>query len=185
MARRWGVLIAVLAVGMLAGSQGASGATTRTLSFDAAAFVPFTQPNQTTTHASSPPCQSAPTPDPADGEFKGSLLQAAGGMLFPVQLPPGARVTRLRYTIVDQDSAADSFVYLLRKSLAAGITKDAGYLVMATTHSSGNLPDKTRQFNDTTINGAVADPNDFAYYLEIVNCDITLEPIGVQVTMAT
>jgi hypothetical protein len=180
---RWAVLIAILVVGVLVGSQGASGATTRTLSFDAAAFVPFTIK---TTHAASPPCGPGhPVFDEADGEFRGSLLQFEGGMLFPIQLTPGARVTRLRYTIVDQDSDADSFVYLLRKSLAAGITKDAGYSVMATTHSTGNLLENTRQFNDTTINNAVADPNNFAYYLEIVNCAITLEPIGVQVTMAT
>jgi hypothetical protein len=181
MARRWGVLTAILVVGVLVGSQSATGATSRTLSFDAAVFVPIAN----TTHSTAPPCEQAPVADAADGELKGALLQFAGGMLFPIQLPPGARVTRLRYTIVDQDSDVDSFVYLVRKRLAAGLTKDEGYTVMATTHSAGNLLEKTRQFTDTTINGAIADPNNFAYYLEIVNCGITLEPIGVQVTMTS
>jgi hypothetical protein len=40
-----------------------------------------------------------------------------------------------------------------------------------------------RRFDDTTIAGALADPTQFAYYLELVNCAITIEPIGVQVTM--
>jgi hypothetical protein len=183
--RRWAVLIAILAVGMFVGTRGATGATTRTLSYDAAAFI-LGSPTGETTHASSPPCPAGhPTFDAADGEFKGSLLQFEGGLLFPIQLTPGATVTRLRYTVVDQDADVDSFVYLIRKRLAAGLTKDEGYSVMATTHSTGSVLDVTRQFSDTTINNKVADPNNFAYYLELVNCGITVEPIGVQVTLSS
>src|SRR5262249_30515939 len=149
---------------------------------DAAAFIPFTT---VTTHtaAGTTPCDPAPTFDEADSEFKGSLLQFRGGMLVPIQLPPGAKGTRLRYTAVDQDNHNQSYGDLLRKKLQAGVPKDAGYLVMATTHTTGNVLTVTRQFNDTTITGAVADPDNYAYYLELVNCEITIEPIGVQVTM--
>jgi hypothetical protein len=86
---------------------------------------------------------------------------------------------------VDQDIDNDSYVYLHRKSLAAGITKDEGYSVVAVTHSTGNVLSNTRQFSDTTINNKVADPSHFAYYLELVNCAITIEPIGVQVTVSS
>jgi hypothetical protein len=183
--RRWTVLIACLAVGMFVGTTGATGATTRALSYDAAAFILGSATGETT-HATSPPCPPGhPNFDAADGELKGALLQFEGGLLLPIQLTPGATVTRLRYTIVDQDSDVDSFVYLLRKRLAPGLTKDEGYSVMATTHSTGSLLEKTRQFNDTTIVNKVADPNNFAYYLELVNCGITLEPIGVQVTLTS
>ncbi len=181
--RRWAVLTAIVAVGVFVGSQAATGATTKTLSFDVSAFVPYAT---TTTHAASPPCEPGhPTFDQADGEFKGSLLQFEGGMLFPIQLTPGATVTKLRFVAVDQSDDADSFVYLLRKSLAKGISKDDGYKVMATTHTSGNVLEVTRQFIDNTITAPVADPNNFAYYLELVNCGITVEPIGVQVTMTS
>jgi hypothetical protein len=170
-----------VAAGFMAGMNSASGAGTRTLSFDAATFVQIAD----TTHAAAPPCANEPTEDPADGEFHGAMLQRQGGMLLSIQLAKGSQVTKLRYTIVDQDQDADSFVYLLRKSLAAGLKKEFGYSVMAMTHSTGNVLEVTRQFTDSTIEHATADPTVYAYYLEIVNCAITLEPIGVQVTVTT
>jgi hypothetical protein len=175
------VTMAAVAVGFMAGMNSASGAGTRTLSFDAATFSQI----KDTTHAAAPPCENDPTFDEADGEFHGAMLQHQGGLLLSIQLAPGSRVTKLRYVVVDQDKDADSFAYLLRKNLAAGLKKEQGYVVMATTHSTGNVLEVARAFTDTTIQQAADDPAHFAYYLEIVNCAITLEPIGVQVTVTT
>jgi hypothetical protein len=186
--KRWAVLTAVVAVGILIGTQGATGATTRTLSFDAAALIAWDNDSgaqqQPTTHFKNPPCADT-TIDKADGESNGALLQFRGGMLFPVQLTPGARVTRLKLFAVDQDAAADVFVYLIRKHLQTGVPKDAGYTVMAQTKSFGNVLTNVRSFSDTTIQNAVADPNNNAYYLELVSCNITVEPIAIQITMTT
>lgn len=187
--RRWTALAAAFAVGMVVvfvGNQAATGATTRTLSYDAAALIAWDNDSggqqQFTTHFHNPPCANT-TIDKADGEDKGALLQFRGGMLFPVQL--SGKVTRLRLTVVDQDATSDAFVYLLRKKLQAGVPKDAGYTVMALAHSTGSLMTNTRQFSDTTINGALTDSSQFAYYLELVVCDITIEPIGIQITMTS
>jgi hypothetical protein len=171
-------LTAVVAGGILVGARAATGAGTRTLSFDAALFYQVP-----TTHQSAPPCPDPPIDNPGT-EFRGASLQRSGGMLLPIQLAKGSSVTGLKYTILDQASDADSFVFLLRKRLAAGLAKEDGYIVMASTHSTGS-GGTTRQFTDTTVNQPVADPNHFAYYLEIVNCQLTLEPIGVQVTVTT
>jgi hypothetical protein len=103
-------------------------------------------------------------------------------MLFPIQLPAGAKVTRLRLFAVDQDAQVDAYVYLVRKKLQTGVPKDVGYSVMATAHSSGSVMTNVRKFDDTTITGAIADPSQFAYYLELVSCGITVEPIGIQIT---
>jgi hypothetical protein len=191
--RRWTSIAAAFAVGMVVvfvGNQVATGATTRTLSYDAAALIAWDNDSgaqqQTTTHtATATQCAQPVTIDKADGEGKGALLQFEGGMLFPVQLTPGSTVTRLRLFAVDQDAQVDVFAYLVRKKLQTGVPKDAGYSVMATAHSSGNVITIVRKFDDTTITGAVADPNNFAYYLELVSCGITVEPIGIQITMTS
>jgi hypothetical protein len=186
--RRWVLLAAIVAAGVLIATQGATGATTRTLSFDAAALIAWDNDSgaqqQPTTHFTNPPCADT-TIDKADAESKGALLQFRGGMLFPIQLTPGARVTRLKFFSVDQDAQVDAFVYLLRKKLEAGVPKDAGYLVMAKAQTAGNVLTNVRLFQDTTIQGAVADPNQYAYYLELVSCGITVEPIGIQVVMTS
>ena len=31
---------------------------------------------------------------------------------------------------------------------------------------------------------AVADPSNYTYFLELVNCNLALEPIGVQITLS-
>ena len=186
--RRWAVLAAIVAIGVFVGTQAATGATTRTLSFDAAALIAWDNDSgaqqQFTTHFTDPPCDDR-TIDKADAESKGALLQFRGGMLFPVQLTPGSTVTRLRLFAVDQDNDADVFVYLVRKKLQTGVPKDAGYSVMALAKSNGNVLTNVRSFSDTTIQGAVADPSNFAYFLELVSCNITVEPIGIQITMTS
>ncbi len=191
--RRWGWPVAGVAVGMaivLFGAQAATGAQTRTLSYDAAALTAWDNDSgaqqQTTTHtATATQCADPVTIDKADGEGKGALLQFEGGMLLPVQLPDGAKVTRLRLFAVDQDAQVDVYVYLVRKKLQTGVPKDAGYTVMATAHSSGSVMTNVRRFDDTTITGAIASPSQFAYYLELVSCGITVEPIGIQITTTT
>jgi hypothetical protein len=192
--RRWGWPVAGVAVGMaivLFGAQAATGATTKTLSYDAAALIAWDNDSgaqqQFTTHTANgvTPCANPVTIDKADGEGKGALLQFEGGMLFPVQLPDGAKVTRLRLFAVDQDAQVDAYVYLVRKKLQTGVPKDAGYTVMAIAHSTGNVLTNVRKFDDTTITGAIADPTQFAYYLELVSCGITVEPIGIQITTTT
>jgi hypothetical protein len=173
---------------VLFGAQAATGAQTKTLSYDAAALIAWDNDSgaqqQFTTHtaAGGTQCANPVTIDKADGEGKGALLQFEGGMLFPVQLADAAKVTRLRLFAVDQDAQVDVYVYLVRKKLETGVPKDVGYSVMATAHSSGSVMTNVRKFDDTTIVGAIADPSQFAYYLELVSCGITVEPIGIQIT---
>jgi hypothetical protein len=178
-------LTAIIVLGvLLISNQGATGATTKTLSFDAAALVAWDNDSgaqqQFTTHFNE--CENAAI-DKADSESKGALLQFEGGMLFPIQLNPGSTVTKLKFYSVDQDANVDATVYLLRKKLQTGVPKDAGYTVMAKAATSGNVLTNVRLFQDTTIQGAVADPTQYAYYLELVSCGITVEPIGIQVVM--
>ena len=179
--RRFIALVAVALAAWLVGSQVAHGATTRVFSYDAAAFTD----RDATTHSGAglSPCPAPPTQAQGD-EFKGSLTGASGGHILPVQLSPGAKVLRLKYTVLDQanDPGIDSHLYLLRKRLAVGLQKEDGYLVMAHVHSTLGVT-STRQFQTTTIKGAIADPNNYAYFLELVNCDVALEPIGVQLTV--
>jgi hypothetical protein len=184
--RRWAVLAAIVAIGVFVGAQAATGATTRTLSWDAAALIAYDSDEapQFTTHFNAQTCDDATT-DPADSESKGALLQFRGGMLFPIQLTQGATVTRLRLFAVDQDNNADVSVYLVRKKLQTGVPKDAGYNVMALAKSNGNVMTNVRAFTDTTITTPVADTVNFTYYLELVSCNITVEPIGIQLTMTS
>jgi hypothetical protein len=194
--RRWILLVSgclglVLIASLWAtGAMGESRAVVKTLSYDAATFVPFPDDasksgqlnTPITTHSSANGSPCANTPDYQQwAESMGAALQGRGGFLQGVNLPGGATVTALRLIVVDQDATADAHVYLVRKRLMAGVPKDAGYLVMAHVHSTGQLLTNTRLFATDTIAKAVIDPANYAYFLEFVACDITVEPIGVQI----
>jgi hypothetical protein len=172
------------------GATGESRAVVKTLSYDAATFVPFPDDASKsgqlntpfTTHSSMTGSPCANTPDYQQwAESMGAADQGRGGFLQSVNLPARATVTGLRLIVVDQDAVADAHVYLIRKRLKAGVPKDAGYLVMAHTNSTGQLLTNTRLFTTDKIAKPVIDPAHYAYYLELVACDITLEPTGVQI----
>ena len=42
-----------------------------------------------------------------------------------------------------------------------------------------------RQFSTTSFHDALIDDNSYTYYVEVVNCAATIDPIGVQVTYTT
>lgn len=177
--KRWIAVTAVLLAGWFVGSHVATGATSRTLSYGAAAFVQV----PASTHEGPPTCDPGPT-DQAATELKGAMLQPAGAYLLAINPPHGATVTQLRYVVVDSgsDPGDDSHVFLVRKRLNTGVDKGDGYVLMARADSSGSSQ-LTRQFVDNTIEKPVIDTSQFFYMLELVSCILTMEPIGVQVRL--
>lgn len=117
-------------------------------------------------------------------EFNGVLYQASGSFLAAVDLPNGATMTSLRYVFHDNTDPGDTHAYLLRKQQVSGINFTTGYLVLAEAHSSGGA-DLTRKVTDTSVSNAIVNNESYSYFVEIVNCDTTIEPLGVRVAYTT
>ena len=123
----------------------------------------------------------------SDGaEVQGTLGNASGSFLAPVHLPAGATVTLFRYLVRDFSGGTpgtdeeNSHAYLVRKTYGAGF---GGTTLMAEAHSTGFSAD-VRAFSDSSIGASVV--NDlYAYYVEIVNCDGSIDPVAVRVEYTT
>ena len=153
-------------------------ATSDTLSLDAATFA--FRPGST--HAKAPPCVNAIAVPAEASEFNGTFA-GIGGFFGSVNLPTGATITRFRFSVRDNDADENAYAYLLRKRLAQPATPVDGfqaYKVLAQTGSSGASTD-LRQFTDATVDHPGVQNGSFAYFVEIVNCVATVDPLGVQI----
>lgn len=169
------VLAGVLAAAGLAGTQ-VAGATIGTLSIDAGAMVYHDDATQDSV------C-GAFTPAPGR-EFQGTV-DGIGTYVGSVNLAQGVRVTSLRLSARDNDTDFEAHAYLLRKRMSPqpGLDGFQGFKVMATVASSGTSTD-LRRFSTSTITLPTIDNANFSYFVELVNCADTIDPIGVQVVFA-
>jgi hypothetical protein len=163
-------------------SQGAAtGATVGTLTIAAPTLVQL----QSSTHNGgiSPACGSHVDPI-AGTEGQGVIQDGRGSYVGAVQLPEGATVTSFSLTAHDNTDPGDVFAYLVRKSALAqgGFTNK--YNVLASVASSG-FEDSARRFTTTTINNALVTNGKWGYWVELVNCDSTIQPTAVQVGYTT
>jgi len=117
-------------------------------------------------------------------EFQGVLYQASGSFLAAVDLPNGATITSLRYVFHDNTDPGDTHALLVRKQQVSGINFTTGYLVLAEAHSSG-AGSLTRKVTDTSVTNPTVDNESYSYYVEVVNCDTTIEPLGVRIAYTT
>jgi hypothetical protein len=115
------------------------------------------------------------------GEKNGALVGGAGSYLAALSLPDQVTITGLSFAVLDNNASTDAAVFLLRKNIAAGLTVFGNLVNVAHAQSSG-AANLVRQFSTTTIHDGLIDNNAYTYYLEVVNCGGTIDPIGVQVT---
>ena len=169
-------VLATLLLSQLLGGE-VAGATSTTLSIDAATFSQITDADATT-HFAAFCGMKLITPG---REFQGTT-NFIGGATASVNLPQGATVTALRVSVGDNDTDLNVTAYLVRKRIAASSTLDTfdGYTVMAQATSSG-ADSHIRTFSDTSIVNAAINNTNFAYYVELLNCADTTDPIGVQI----
>jgi hypothetical protein len=177
--------VALIAAGLLAWlllSQGAAtGATAGTLTIAAPTLVAET--SSTHNGGASPVCGSS-VPSQTGHEFNGTLQDAAGSLLGAVSLPQGATVTKFSATAHDNTDPGDVYAFLVRKSALKQNLFTGKYTVMATVNSTGAV-DQARKFATAAITNAGIDNTSFAYFVEVVNCDSTIQPIAVQVSYST
>ncbi len=155
---------------------GVAAAQSETLNISAVTFTTRTDSE----HNSFAPACGAGVSSIEGAEFHGTQNGSEGSFLAPLQLPNGAVVTSFRYFVRDFDSDVNSHAYLARKRTAVGTNAFTGYKVLAEAHSTG-FDNAMRRFDDNSINNATIDNNGFSYFLEIVNCFSTMEPISVQI----
>ena len=104
------------------------------------------------------------------GEDVGERENSQGSFYGVAQLPQGARVTRVDL-IARDDSTEDIHAYLSRRQLNVGGSAFSGYSTMAQASSSGATdPGVVSQFSDTSIDTALIDNTQYAYYVELVDC---------------
>jgi hypothetical protein len=117
-------------------------------------------------------------------EFNGVTENGAGSYLGAIELPQGATITSLGFTAHDFTDPADASVFLIRKGALAQTSFTGKYSVVASVSSSGAV-DQARHFSSSTIKNPVVDNFHFAYFVELVNCDDTIQPTAVQVDYTT
>jgi len=166
------VLAGVLAAAGLAGTQ-VAGATTGTLSIDAATMSYKDDATQDSI------C-GVFTPDPGR-EFSGTV-DGIGTYIGSVNLAQGAHITNLRLSARDNDATFETHAFLLRKRMApqTGLDGFQGFKVMAAVDSAG-ASTNLRRFSTSAISSATVDNVNFSYFVELVNCVDTVDPIGVQI----
>jgi len=166
------VMTAVLVAAGLAGTQ-VAGATTGTLSIDAATMAYKDDATQDSI------C-GVFVADPGR-EFNGTV-DGIGTYIGSVNLAQGAHITSLKLSARDNDSDNETHAYLLRKRMApqAGLDGFQGFKVMASVNSAGASTD-LRRFSTSSIDAPNVDNATFSYFVELVNCFDTIDPIGVQV----
>jgi hypothetical protein len=170
-----------LAGWVVASNTVAAGVTTHDITIPVATFVQLT--GSTHNGPSAPFCGSQVAPVQGT-ERNGALVGGAGSYLAALSLPDGATITGLTFALLDNDASSDAAAYVLRKNISAGLTVFGNLVNVGHVQSSGagNL---VRQFSTTTFHDALIDDNSYTYYVEVVNCAGTIDPIGVQVTYTT
>lgn len=176
--RLWGSLTIVAAAACLAFAPGggAAGATTGTLSLDVATFAHH---DSQTTHDD---ICGAPYVGNDAFEYRGTM-NGAGGYLGSVNLGQGSTITAFRLVVRDNDVDIDVYAYLVRKRMApSAVPVDGfqGYKTLASVKSSG-ASSNLRRFATAAIANARVDNAKYAYFVELVSCADTVDPIGVQV----
>ena len=174
----FGTAVAGLIAWMLLSQGAAVGATAGTLTLPAPTMVQVAG----SSHNSSS-CGSQVGPQ-AGSEGQGVIQNGDGSYLGAVNLPQGSTVTSLRLTAHDFTDPGDVFAYLVRKSAKAQNSFTAKYDVLATIKSNGAV-DTARRFTTTAISDAVIDNTSYGYWVEMVNCDETIQPTAVQVGYTT
>jgi hypothetical protein len=170
----FGTAVAGLVAWMLLSQGAAVGATAGTLTIGAPTMVQVAG----SSHNSSS-CGSKVGPL-AGEEGQGVIQNGDGSYLGAVNLAQGSTVTSLRLTAHDNTDPGDVFAYLVRKSAKAQAGFTGKYDVMATIKSNGAV-DSARRFTTTAISNAVIDNPSYGYWVELVNCDSTIQPTSVQV----
>jgi hypothetical protein len=170
-----------LAGWLVASNTVASGATASSVTIPIATFVRL----QGSTHngTSAPFCGSQVAPVQGT-ERNGALVGSAGSYLAALSLPNGANITGFTFTLLDNDANADAAAYILRKNLSAGLTVFGNLVNVGHAQSSG-ASSLVSQFSTTSFHDGLIDDNSYTYYVEVVNCSTTIDPIGVQVTYTT
>jgi hypothetical protein len=126
----------------------------------------------------------APVPATAGSEYDGVIENGAGSYLGAVHLPQGATVTRFELTAHDNTTPADVFAFLVRKNITPQKDFVLGYDVLASVRSNGAV-NSARAFSTTSIRHGVIDNHSFGYFVELVNCDSTINPIALQIGYVT
>ena len=170
-----------LAGWVVASNTVAAGATTHAITIPVATFVQLA--GSTHNGATAPFCGAQVAPVQGT-ERNGALVGGAGSYLAPLSLPNGATITGLTFALLDNDANSDAAAFVLRKNLAAGLTVFGNLVNVGHAQSSG-AGSLVRQFSTTSFHDALIDDNSYTYYVEVVNCGTTIDPIGVQVTYTT
>jgi hypothetical protein len=165
----------------------AGAATTRFLNVPAASFVGRTQSTHNVAVGGTNACGYVTLPE-EHGEFpelSGRTEDMKGSYIAPVFLPQGATVTALSLFTRDNNSNEDVFIYLARKKTQHNLGANQGYTLMANTKSAGGTGGNMRRFDDTSVSAAAIDNAQYAYSLEIVGCNINIDPVAVRITYTT
>jgi hypothetical protein len=171
----------VLAGWLVAGNTVAAGATTHSITVPVTTFVQV--PGSTHNGPTAPFCGAQVSPVQGS-ERNGALVGGAGSYLAALSLPDQSTVTGLTFALLDNDANVDAAAFLLRKNISAGLTV-FGNLVNVVHAQSSGASGLVRQFSSTSIHDGLIDNKSYTYYLEVVNCGATVDPIGVQVTYTT
>jgi hypothetical protein len=119
-------------------------------------------------------------------ENRGDLQNAAGSFIANVVLPQGSTVTKFTLFANDADSDINTSAYLMRKRIANGLSPAKSSIVgMARASTSGAVTDTMRAFSDTTIENPKVANSENQYFVELVNCGMTVEPFSVQIVTST
>jgi hypothetical protein len=184
MRTRFSAILAAGVLGLVAWmllAQVAIGATAGTLTIGAPTLVQL--PSSSHNGGASPACGAHV--DPVAGtEGQGVIQDGRGSYVGAVQLPQGATVTSLSVTAHDNTDPGDVYAFLVRKSALKQSSFVGKYDVLADVHSSG-FQDKARKFTTTSVSNALIDNASYAYWVELVNCDSTIQPTAVQIGYST
>jgi hypothetical protein len=136
---------------------------------------------QASTHnsESSRGCGTPVTPT-VGSEFDGTIENGAGSYLGPLHVPQGSVVTTFKLIAHDFTTPGNVFAFLARKAVVSQADLNGGYNVLASVQSKGAV-NSVRVFTTKSIHHGAIDNGSFAYFVEVVNCDSTIEPIALQI----
>ena len=133
-----------------------------------------------------PDACAAATPLVIGDENRGDLQNATGSFIANVILPQGATVTKFTLFANDADSDFNSTAYLMRKRIVNNLSPaKGGITTMAVAATLGAVTDTLRAFSDTTITSPTIANAEYQYFVELINCAMTVEPFSVQIVTST